>query len=125
MSLIHLPLGESLSSLHPTILATFHLYAFCESASSVGDSVKIHIGQNSHELNSELTKECAGVILGIKKPSNDDMGGFWPERCAVQKKGGTRAWEQSSRIWKEDMAPQGDRLSGFTAEEQEELLEED
>ncbi|KAK2541686.1 hypothetical protein Q9233_000592 [Columba guinea] len=29
MSLIHLPLGDRLPSLHPTILATFHFNAFC------------------------------------------------------------------------------------------------
>lgn len=38
------------------------------------DSITVHIGQNSHELNSVLSKERAGVMLGINKPSNDDTG---------------------------------------------------
>ena len=53
------------------------------------------------------------------------LDGFWPERCAVLKEGGRRAWKQCSRIWKEDLAPQRDDFIGFTAEQQEELLEED
>lgn len=36
--------------------------------------MKVHLGQNSHGLNSGLAKEHAGVILRINKPSNDDMG---------------------------------------------------
>lgn len=53
------------------------------------------------------------------------LDGFWPERCAVLKEGGRRAWEQCSRVWKEKFAPQRDNFTVFTAQQQEELLEED
>lgn len=55
------------------------------------DSMKIHVGQNSHELNSVLAKECAGVILGINKPSNDDTGWILARKvCCAEGR-----WEES------------------------------
>lgn len=55
------------------------------------DSVKIHVGQNSHELNSVLAKERAGVILGINKPSNDDTGWILARKfCCAEGR-----WEES------------------------------
>lgn len=50
------------------------------------------------------------------------LDGFWPERCAVLKEGGRRTWKQC-RVWKEELAPRRDN-TGFTADQQEELLEE-
>lgn len=53
--------------------------------------MKVRIGQNSRELNSVLAKECAGVILGINKPSNDDTGWILARKvCCVE-----RRWEES------------------------------
>lgn len=61
------------------------------SQQAVCDSMKIHVGQNSHELNSVLAKECAGVILGINKPSNDDTGWILARKvCCAEGR-----WEES------------------------------
>lgn len=61
------------------------------SQQAVCDSVKIHVGQNSHELNSALAKECAGVILGINKHSNDDTGWILARKvCCAEGR-----WEES------------------------------
>lgn len=61
------------------------------SQQAVYDSVKIHVGQNSHELNSVLAKERAGVILRINKPSSDDTGWILARKmCCAE-----RRWEES------------------------------
>lgn len=63
------------------------------------DSIKIHIGQNSHELNSVLAKECAGVIRGINKPSNDDTRWILARRvCCAEGR-----WEEGLGATQQDL----------------------
>lgn len=63
------------------------------------DSMKAHIGQNSHELNSALAKEHAGVILGINKPSNDDTGWILARKvCCAEER-----WEEGLGAMQQDL----------------------
>lgn len=63
------------------------------------DSMKIHIGQNSHELNSVLAKERAGVILVINKPSNDDSGWILARKvCCAEER-----WEEGLGAMQQDL----------------------
>lgn len=71
--------------------------------------MKAHIEQNSHELNSVLAKERAGVILGINKPSNDDTGWILARKvCCAEGR-----WEEGLGATQQDL----ERRVGSTEEE--------
>lgn len=63
------------------------------------DSMKVHIGQNSHELNSVLAKGRAGVIPEINKPSNDDTGWILARKvCCAEGR-----WEEGLEAMQQDL----------------------
>lgn len=60
--------------------------------------LNVSIHRSSHELNSVLAKECAGVILGINKPSNDDRGWILSRKvCCAE-----GAWEEGLGAVRQD-----------------------